>query len=136
MEQIAVELRTLADKELFARLPNQKKRNREQAALDLEVEAHDLSLPISNNRPNYLGATDIPHAPQSVRHVEAIDRGPTTSPDAGVVKLAASDIASIAHPETEQLRHMLDDHDWDPPLFRHLNFPMYPASMDPVDWLV
>ncbi|KAG5804256.1 hypothetical protein H9Q74_001693 [Fusarium xylarioides] len=66
MEQIAAELRRLADKELYAWLSNQKKRSWEEAALDLEEEAHDLnlpgveaSLPISTNLPEYLGTADV-----------------------------------------------------------------------------
>ncbi|RMJ00579.1 hypothetical protein CDV36_015866 [Fusarium kuroshium] len=119
MEQIAAELRKLADKELHARLV---------------VEAN---LPISMNPPEYLGTavvtrTTSPPVPPP-RGIGTISAPP---PDAGTMNRNTLDIAPQSYPRTEQPSHTLDDHQWDPPLFMHLNFPMYPTSMDTIDWLV
>lgn len=144
MEQMAAELRRLADKELYARLANQKKRSWEEAALDLEEEAYDLnlpgieaSLPLSTNPPEYLGTADVTRTtPPPVLPPVGAATVSAPAPDAGTMNTNTLDIAAQSYLRTEQPSHILDDQEWDPPLFMHLNFPMYPASMDAIDWLV
>lgn len=136
MEQIAAELRRLADKEIYARLANQKKRTWEEAALNLEEEVHDLNLPgvearlpISTNPPEYLCTADVTRTTSG--GMATVSAPP---PVAGTMNTNTLDIAAQSYPRMEQPSHILDDHQWDPPLFMHLNFPSYPVSID--DWLV
>ncbi|KAM0185553.1 hypothetical protein ACHAPI_012131 [Fusarium lateritium] len=146
MEGTAVELRKTANKELYTQLESSKKRNSDEADLG---EAHiskllktNASLPLTMDPSRCLAATDLeqtPAIPPAVPHPIGIASETVLPPEACMITNTL-DTTVPAYIQMDSPReepsHIPDDHEWDPPLFMRLNFPMYSTSTDTVDWFV